>query len=749
LGSNPRLANISEKHSNSFQWIWKNDTDGPHFSQWAASDSPVYWITGLPGSGKSTMMKYLYEDLKTKSFLSAGKSSNIILGYFFHQLGETRETSFEGLLASLIMQLLLAYNGLAPSVLSVFRQLRKSHGNSAQPSFWSLPDLRKVMDLITRQSKVIGKAIIFIDGLDECTGDHRQQLDTLLQWIQTSEDSTLHLKMCLASRSLVEMEIRLAKFPNCEIHKWTAGDISKYVLERLDDAQKLLAGRGREFPRKHGKDLVEIVVEKARGVFLWVELVVNNLIIGLEEGDTDNELEARLELLPSGLENLYRRIVEQVPNNYIHDTINYTNLLISRDLSPRRQRLAYRRIQVGPRREQRFSLVEFSLAIRGAIESFEGYTHFTMESSALAQNYCELVELRIKSRCRGLIHVVEEMSDDDESMDEDDASTNEDYESVDEDYEPMDEDSESLDEDNESINKSEKHNRFSNIEEDGSKHPDECFAEEDEESENESEESYSSSKYEEEGLRNQQGSVQLEVMPITKPFLDPLVASAKKAVDFLHLTVKEYLTSEGVMASMRARADESLIRFPYVDIMTGSLSLMKMIGPEYLFRDWDDVDVMSSPLLNHLYRDFKTRQNIIAFGIIDIFFDHARQAEKETGSSQRPLLIELDQICSLSSDIWREQYAQRIPSSARKIDASWNTDILCLAVLKRLDIYVREEFEIHGYRAVERKGRSLLQYYFDDDLGFRKVTAKPTPLLELLLAQGAPPAHNIRGKQNW
>jgi hypothetical protein len=685
------------------------------------------------------MMKYLYEDLKTKSFSSTNKSSNTVMGYFFHQLGEARERTFEGLLASLVMQLLLAYNSLAPLVLSVFRQLRKSRGSSTQPSFWSEPDLRKVMDLITRQSKVTGKAIIFVDGLDECTEDHRQQLDTLLKWIETSHESTLHLKMCLASRSLVEMEIRLARFPNCEIHKWTAGDISKYVEERLADARKLLAGRGHEFPSQHGKDLVEIVVEKARGVFLWVEIVVNNLIIGLEEGDTNDEIEARLELLPSGLENLYRRIIEQVPNNYIHDTINYTNLLISRDLSLRRRRRAYRIIQIGPRREERFSLIEFSFAIRDAIKSFKDFNHFTIESSASTQNYCELVELRIKSRCRGLIHVVEEMSDDDESMDEDDALT-------DEDYEPMYEDSESMDEDGDSIDESENHNRSSNIEEDGLKHPDEYCAEEDKESENENEESYSSSNYEEEGLHNQQGNIQPEGMPTTKPLLDPLIASAKKAVDFLHLTVKEYLTSEGVMASMRARADESLIRSPYVDIMTASLSLMKMIGPKYLFRDWDDIDVVSSPLLNQLCRDFKTRQSIIAFGIIDIFFDHARQAEKETGSSQRPLLIELDQICSLSSNIWREQYAQRVWSSESKIDTSWNTDILCLAVLKRLETYVREEFEIFGYRAVEREGRPLLQYYFDDDLGFDKDTARLTPLLAFLLVQGALPDQDFSGK---
>ena len=79
-------------------------------------------------------------------------------------------------------------------------------------------------------------------------------------------------------------------------------------------------------------------------------------------------------------------------------------------------------------------------------------------------------------------------------------------------------------------------------------------------------------------------NIQQEGIPITKPYLDLLIISTKNAVDFLHLTVKEYLTSEGVIVSMRARADESLIK-SCIAVMTPSISLMTMIGPEYLFRN--------------------------------------------------------------------------------------------------------------------------------------------------------------------
>jgi len=95
LSLNPRLDKISDKHRESFQWIWKDEEDGPHFVKWLKSDDPIYWITGLPGSGKSTMMKYLYEDPQSESLTD--KRSITKIGYFFHELGTKRETTFMGL----------------------------------------------------------------------------------------------------------------------------------------------------------------------------------------------------------------------------------------------------------------------------------------------------------------------------------------------------------------------------------------------------------------------------------------------------------------------------------------------------------------------------------------------------------------------------------------------------------------------------------------------------------------------------
>ena len=123
LSANPRLDKIFEKHRKRFQWIWSDREDGPCFAKWLRSGDPIYWITGLPGSGKSTLMKYIYED--PQSAILTGHQSVIKVGYFFHELGKQQEETFTGLLARVLQQLLTSLNGLAPECLKLFKDLQK------------------------------------------------------------------------------------------------------------------------------------------------------------------------------------------------------------------------------------------------------------------------------------------------------------------------------------------------------------------------------------------------------------------------------------------------------------------------------------------------------------------------------------------------------------------------------------------------------------------------------------------------
>lgn len=60
----------------------------------------------------------------------------------------------------------------------------------------------------------------------------------------------------------------------------------------------------------------DTIIYKAEGVFLWVELVVNDLIKGLKNNDTLEELRERLDLMPSDIEDLYSHMLSKIDKIY-------------------------------------------------------------------------------------------------------------------------------------------------------------------------------------------------------------------------------------------------------------------------------------------------------------------------------------------------------------------------------------------------------------------------------------------------
>ena len=76
----------------------------------------------------------------------------------------------------------------------------------------------------------------------------------------------------------------------------------------------------REKENAHCVELVEEVVSKAQGVFLWVFLVVRSLITGLTNADRITDLRRRLSLLPSDLESYFAHILATIDKFYEQQT---------------------------------------------------------------------------------------------------------------------------------------------------------------------------------------------------------------------------------------------------------------------------------------------------------------------------------------------------------------------------------------------------------------------------------------------
>ena len=61
-----RYDNIDDNCPGTFKWMFDKRDTGPHvvpwesFTEWLQTDASSYWVSGNPGSGKLTLMKYAH-----------------------------------------------------------------------------------------------------------------------------------------------------------------------------------------------------------------------------------------------------------------------------------------------------------------------------------------------------------------------------------------------------------------------------------------------------------------------------------------------------------------------------------------------------------------------------------------------------------------------------------------------------------------------------------------------------------------
>ncbi|KAH7070067.1 hypothetical protein FB567DRAFT_507528 [Paraphoma chrysanthemicola] len=278
-----------------------------------------YFINGKAGSGKSTLMKFIYgypstEKGSTGVLLNpstqaalkvwAGKNELVVLNFFFWNLGTELQKSHSGMMRSLLYAVLEGHPELIPAVFPRLYRNWKSSESKTAPEY---TELKQAFQLMIAKAEYLRLAI-FIDGIDEFEGDHRDITLFLCSMVSS------RIKLIVSSRPLNPCLSALADCPTLRLQDLTRRDMDLYVQGELA-AHPLMLSQIRKHPEKAPK-LCSSLADKAEGVFLWVKLVVRLLIEGLEDGDDITELQARLKALPSGLKDLYSRMFEKMEGDH-------------------------------------------------------------------------------------------------------------------------------------------------------------------------------------------------------------------------------------------------------------------------------------------------------------------------------------------------------------------------------------------------------------------------------------------------
>jgi hypothetical protein len=309
-----RYDDIVEAHNDTFQWALQDrdggTLSGPSLYEWLRAGDGVYWISGKAGSGKSTLMKFLYQDARLHDALKlwAGNSQLITIHFYFWSAGSGLQKSQEGLFRAILYQVLEQEPSLGPVLFP--EQYLPGAKWSQFPTFH---DLQRALSRFRRSIGSSQRVAMLIDGLDELDDAMNFTMTELAEKFLEMTRSP-KIKALLSSRPLAPFEFTFRQQPKLRLHNLTHKDITTYVNDKLD-AHPRIAVLSKD--RHEGvKALIKDIVGSAAGVFLWVQLVVRSLLEGLQNYDRLEDLERRLKELPRDLEDLFRHMLRHIPAEY-------------------------------------------------------------------------------------------------------------------------------------------------------------------------------------------------------------------------------------------------------------------------------------------------------------------------------------------------------------------------------------------------------------------------------------------------
>jgi Cdc6-like AAA superfamily ATPase len=216
---------IRQAYPSTGHWILKND----YIRDWVDADdpyTPVLWLTGIPGAGKTILASNIIDDCR--------KKSTFVTSFFYCHYEAQGMNSAVGVLRGLLYQLLEQYSQLLP-------HCHTKQTNSGEPSLRSMTIAKKLFEDFCM---TVPKVFIIIDGLDECEQiERRQLLECLIDVVgqcDATEPGRLRImivsqsyqdiRKILHSSSVARVVPRIINLSLCD----NESDIKTYVRSKVD-----------------------------------------------------------------------------------------------------------------------------------------------------------------------------------------------------------------------------------------------------------------------------------------------------------------------------------------------------------------------------------------------------------------------------------------------------------------------------------------------------------------------------------
>ncbi|RDA93462.1 hypothetical protein CP533_2629 [Ophiocordyceps camponoti-saundersi (nom. inval.)] len=301
---NLRREGIANQFESTCEWIF----DNAQFMSWLRGDEGVFWINGKPGSGKSTLMKFI---LKHPHIRDYGRDfsvseTRVTVDFFFNFRGTSLQKSLNGLMQNVLRRVLKdlqTSDNAKPIINHILSSLPEATPNGA---WWTRERMEQVLRTVLNQDLVRLSITFFIDALDEFDGSPEQILRFLKYLEERPPESLTRTRICFSSRPWDIFAKAFGGGPDLAVQDFTQNDIRHYCTSTL--ASTLT---NNSFIRP----LADEIASRASGVFLWVTLVTEEIA---RKSSSSASLESLMKLvngLPTELENFYDLIIQRIPRN--------------------------------------------------------------------------------------------------------------------------------------------------------------------------------------------------------------------------------------------------------------------------------------------------------------------------------------------------------------------------------------------------------------------------------------------------
>ena len=247
----------------------------------------------------------------------------VIYSYFFWNIGSPLQKYYVGFLRSLLFQIAEQRGDLVSIMMRNEMTPRARSSEAHEPGLmyaWTKERLDEALQRFLAKQPPSISVCIFIDGLDEFEGNEDSLMNTIRLLSQSSRT-----RVCISSRPEQIYRQGFADSPQLRLQDLNRHDIQQMTSKQLGTELE------KSFPhlKREIKILINDLISRSQGIFLWVNLIIKDLQRGLRNKDNLQELRERLDDMPDTVHGVYDHMLNRLDKPYLREATKYFHFLMA------------------------------------------------------------------------------------------------------------------------------------------------------------------------------------------------------------------------------------------------------------------------------------------------------------------------------------------------------------------------------------------------------------------------------------